>query len=100
MVPHTQVEETINAVLGSATAAVTALPDEQRGEKLVAFYAQNGISREELWDKLNQSDLPKLWIPKRENLYSIDSLPLLGSGKVDLRQIKAMAQEKVRRPVS
>jgi acyl-[acyl-carrier-protein]-phospholipid O-acyltransferase/long-chain-fatty-acid--[acyl-carrier-protein] ligase len=100
MVPHTQVEETINAVLGSATAAVTALPDEQRGEKLVAFYAQNGISREELWDKLNQSDLPKLWIPKRENLYSIDSLPLLGSGKVDLRQIKAMAQEKVRRPAS
>ena len=96
MVPHMKVEETINAVLGSAAAAVTALPDEQRGEKLVAFYAQNGISREELWDKLNQSDLPKLWIPKRENLYSIESLPLLGSGKVDLRQIKAMAQEKVR----
>jgi acyl-[acyl-carrier-protein]-phospholipid O-acyltransferase/long-chain-fatty-acid--[acyl-carrier-protein] ligase len=100
MVPHMKVEETINAVLGSAAAAVTALPDEQRGEKLVAFYAQNGISREELWDKLNQSDLPKLWIPKRENLYSIESLPLLGSGKVDLRQIKAMAQEKVRRPAS
>ncbi len=100
MVPHMKVEETINGVLGSAAAAVTALPDEQRGEKLVAFYAQNGISREELWDKLNQSDLPKLWIPKRENLYSIESLPLLGSGKVDLRQIKAMAQEKVRRPAS
>jgi acyl-[acyl-carrier-protein]-phospholipid O-acyltransferase/long-chain-fatty-acid--[acyl-carrier-protein] ligase len=100
MVPHMKVEETINAVLGNAAAAVTALPDEQRGEKLVAFYAQNGISREELWDKLNQSDLPKLWIPKRENLYSIESLPLLGSGKVDLRQIKAMAQEKVRRPAS
>ena len=100
MVPHMKVEETINAVLGSAAAAVTALPDEQRGEKLVAFYAQNGTSSEELWGKLNQSDLPKLWIPKRENLYSIEALPLLGSGKVDLRQIKAMAQEKVRRPAS
>lgn len=100
MVPHVKVEETINEVLGSAAAAVTALPDEQRGEKLVAFYAQNGISREELWDKLNRSGLPKLWIPKRENLYAIDSLPLLGSGKVDLREIKAMAQERIRRPGS
>jgi acyl-[acyl-carrier-protein]-phospholipid O-acyltransferase/long-chain-fatty-acid--[acyl-carrier-protein] ligase len=100
MVPHMKVEETINAVLGSASAAVTALPDAQRGEKLVVFYAQNGVSREELWEKLNQSDLPKLWIPKRENLYSVESLPLLGSGKVDLRQIKAMAQEKGQRPGS
>ena len=99
MVPHMKVEETINAVLGSAAAAVTALPDEQRGEKLVAFYAQNGMTKEELWDKLNQSELPKLWIPKRENLYAIESLPLLGSGKVDLRQIKAMAQERGQKPV-
>jgi acyl-[acyl-carrier-protein]-phospholipid O-acyltransferase / long-chain-fatty-acid--[acyl-carrier-protein] ligase len=97
MVPHVKVEETINQVLGSAAAVVTALPDEQRGEKLIAFYTQNGISREELWEKLNQSTLPKLWIPKRENLYSIDALPLLGSGKVDLRQIKAMAQERAHR---
>jgi acyl-[acyl-carrier-protein]-phospholipid O-acyltransferase/long-chain-fatty-acid--[acyl-carrier-protein] ligase len=100
MVPHMKIEETINAVLGSSAAAVTALPDAQRGEKLVVFYAQNGVSREELWEKLNQSDLPKLWIPKRENLYSVESLPLLGSGKVDLRQIKAMAQEKGQRPAS
>jgi acyl-[acyl-carrier-protein]-phospholipid O-acyltransferase/long-chain-fatty-acid--[acyl-carrier-protein] ligase len=97
MVPHMKIEETINAVLGSAAAAVTALPDEQRGEKLVAFYAQNGISREELWEKLNQSDLPKLWIPKRENLYAVESLPLLGSGKVDLKKIKTMAQDQAQR---
>jgi acyl-[acyl-carrier-protein]-phospholipid O-acyltransferase/long-chain-fatty-acid--[acyl-carrier-protein] ligase len=100
MVPHVKVEETINEVLGSAAAAVTALPDEQRGERLIAFYAQNGISREELWEKLNHSSLPKLWIPKRENLYPVDSLPLLGSGKVDLKQIKAMAQERATGPAS
>jgi acyl-[acyl-carrier-protein]-phospholipid O-acyltransferase/long-chain-fatty-acid--[acyl-carrier-protein] ligase len=94
MVPHMKVEETINEVLGTAGAAVTALPDEHRGEKLVAFYTQNGMSREELWEKLNETDLPKLWIPKRENLYAIPALPLLGSGKVDLRQIKAMAQDR------
>jgi acyl-[acyl-carrier-protein]-phospholipid O-acyltransferase / long-chain-fatty-acid--[acyl-carrier-protein] ligase len=94
MVPHMKVEETMNEVLGNPAAAVTALPDEQRGEKLVAFYAQNGINRDELWEKLNHSDLPKLWIPKRENLHAVEALPLLGSGKVDLRQIKSMAQER------
>ena len=100
MVPHMKVEEIINQALGSAASAVTALPDEQRGEKLIAFYAQNGITKEELWDRLNHSELPKLWIPKRENLHFIDSLPLLGSGKVDLKKIKAMAQELSQKTVA
>ncbi len=94
MVPHVKIEETINEVLGSAASAVTALPDPQRGEKLVAFYSQNGISRDELWNKLNQTDLPKLWIPKRENLHCIDAIPILGSGKADLKKLKALALEQ------
>jgi len=94
MVPHVKIEETINEVLGSAASAVTALPDPQRGEKLVAFYSQNGISRDELWSKLNQTDLPKLWIPKRENLHCIDAIPILGSGKADLKKLQALALEK------
>jgi acyl-[acyl-carrier-protein]-phospholipid O-acyltransferase / long-chain-fatty-acid--[acyl-carrier-protein] ligase len=98
MVPHMKVEEVINEAFGGIASAVTALPDEQRGERLIAFYAQNGVSKEDLWNKLNQSELPKLWIPKRENLYAIDALPLLGSGKVDLKKIKAMAQEKTQTP--
>jgi acyl-[acyl-carrier-protein]-phospholipid O-acyltransferase/long-chain-fatty-acid--[acyl-carrier-protein] ligase len=94
MVPHMKVEEIINEVLGSPASVVTALPDEHRGEKLIAFYAQNGVTKEELWEKLNHSELPKLWIPKREHLHFIDALPLLGSGKVDLKAIKAMALER------
>jgi acyl-[acyl-carrier-protein]-phospholipid O-acyltransferase / long-chain-fatty-acid--[acyl-carrier-protein] ligase len=52
------------------------------------------VSAEELWEKLNQSELPKLWIPKRENIYCIDSIPLLGSGKIDLKHVKRLAVEK------
>jgi acyl-[acyl-carrier-protein]-phospholipid O-acyltransferase / long-chain-fatty-acid--[acyl-carrier-protein] ligase len=99
MVPHVKIEEVINDVLGNAASVVTAIPDEQRGEKLIAFYTQNGIKKEELWEKLNQSELPKLWIPKRENLHLIDSIPLLGSGKVDLKKVKAMALEHAQKPV-
>ena len=74
--------------------SVTAIPDPQRGEKLVAFYTHNGISRDELWSNLHQTDLPKLWIPKRENLHVIETIPLLGSGKADLKKIKALALEQ------
>jgi acyl-[acyl-carrier-protein]-phospholipid O-acyltransferase/long-chain-fatty-acid--[acyl-carrier-protein] ligase len=40
---------------------------------------------------LNHSTLPKLWLPKRENLYWLEAMPLLGSGKVDLKTIKTLA---------
>ena len=94
MVPHMKIEEVINGILGNAASVVTAIADEQRGEKLIAFHTHNGTTSEELWDKLNQSELPKLWIPKRENLHWIESMPLLGSGKVDLKRIKRLAEEK------
>ena len=60
MVPHMKIEEVVNTILGEAASVVTAVPDEQRGEKLIAFYSRNGIVPDELWEKLNQSDLPKL----------------------------------------
>jgi len=93
MVPHVKVEEAINGILGNTASVVTSIPDPQRGEKLVAFYTLNGMPTDELWEKLNQSDLPKLWIPKRENFYWIESIPLLGSGKVDLKNVKRLAAE-------
>ena len=93
MVPHMRVEEVINSILGSAAPVVTAVPDSQRGEKLIALYSQNGITKEELWQRLNDSDLPKLWIPKRDDLFAIDSLPVLGSGKIDLKAAKNLARE-------
>ena len=40
MVPHLQIEEAIAGVLGDAPCAVTAVADEQRGERLVALYVQ------------------------------------------------------------
>jgi len=91
MVPHMKIEEIINEILGSPASVVTAIPDEQRGERLVVFYAKNGVSRDELWDKLNKSALPKIWIPKRDDLRPIDEIPILGSGKADLKKVKALA---------
>jgi acyl-[acyl-carrier-protein]-phospholipid O-acyltransferase/long-chain-fatty-acid--[acyl-carrier-protein] ligase len=92
MVPHVKVEESILSVLGDAACAVTGVPDEQRGERLVALYVCPAVTPAELWKRLSETDLPKLWLPKRENLYPVDSLPQLGTGKLDLRAVKVRAQ--------
>jgi acyl-[acyl-carrier-protein]-phospholipid O-acyltransferase/long-chain-fatty-acid--[acyl-carrier-protein] ligase len=86
------VEEAILNVLGDSACAVTGVPDEQRGERLVALYVHPTLSPSDLWQRLAETDLPRLWIPKRENLYCVDSLPQLGTGKLDLRGVKLRAQ--------
>ena len=92
MVPHLKVEEAILGVLGDASCAVTGVPDEQRGERLVALYVDPSVTPAELWQRLSQTDLPRLWLPKRENLHRVDELPQLGTGKLDLRALKLRAQ--------
>ena len=44
MVPHIRVEEALSTILGEAPCAVTGIPDEQRGERLVALYVDSGVS--------------------------------------------------------
>jgi acyl-[acyl-carrier-protein]-phospholipid O-acyltransferase/long-chain-fatty-acid--[acyl-carrier-protein] ligase len=94
MVPHIKVEEAINEILGDSLSAVTAIPDESRGERLIAFYVKPEVSPEELSSRLTDTDLPRLWIPRRDNLVPIDAIPTLGTGKVDLRGLKELAKRR------
>ena len=93
MVPHLKVEEAIYAIIGEHACAVTGIPDDQRGERLVALYTRPDLTPAELWRHLSETDLPKLWLPKRENIYQVDALPTLGTGKLDLVGVKAKAQQ-------
>ena len=95
MVPHIRVEDAISRVIGECPCAVTAIADDRRGERLVALYICPAISPSELWQRLAETDLPRLWLPKRENLYPLEALPLLGTGKLDLRGVKTRALELV-----
>jgi len=94
MVPHLRIEEAIGGALEYAACAVTAVADDRRGERLVALYVHE-MEPAELWQKLSATDLPRLWIPKRENLYRVESLPQLGTGKLDLCALKRRAEEFV-----
>ena len=93
MVPHVRIEEAIGAAIGDAPCAVAAVADDQRGERLVAMYVAPDVTPGDLWHKLAATGLPRLWVPKAENIYQVESLPVLGSGKLDLRGVKNLAQE-------
>ena len=94
MVPHLKVEDAINGVLGDLCSVVTAIPDPARGERLMAFYTRADVSPDALWDQLNSTDLPKLWIPRRDSLLRLAEIPTLGTGKVDLRRLRQLAIER------
>jgi acyl-[acyl-carrier-protein]-phospholipid O-acyltransferase/long-chain-fatty-acid--[acyl-carrier-protein] ligase len=92
MVPHMKVEEQLLALLPDlAGCAVTSVPDSDRGERLVAFYTDPTITPTDLWKKLSRTTLPKLWVPKREDLRFVDAIPTLGTGKTDLRAVRDLA---------
>jgi acyl-[acyl-carrier-protein]-phospholipid O-acyltransferase/long-chain-fatty-acid--[acyl-carrier-protein] ligase len=101
MVPHGKVEEVLRELLGDeAACCVTAVNDERRGERLVALVAsQNGLTAKDIWQKLMATDLPKLWIPKADDIRLVAALPLLGTGKLDLKAAKRMAAEQAPAPV-
>jgi len=92
MVPHMKIEEEIQAILSEPYGCVvTSTPDDVKGERLVAFYTDPAITPQQLWDRLSATTLPKLWVPKREDLRPIDAVPTLGTGKVDLRAVRQLA---------
>jgi len=97
MVPHVRIEQAVSEALDGAPCVVMATPDPGRGERLVVMYTHRDVSAAELWRRLQRSGLPKLWIPKQEDLFFVEELPPpLPSGKLDLRRLRALAMETVR----
>jgi acyl-[acyl-carrier-protein]-phospholipid O-acyltransferase/long-chain-fatty-acid--[acyl-carrier-protein] ligase len=93
MVPHLKIEEVVHEILGDQPCCVIGIPDDQRGERLALLYAQSDVGPAQLWQRLAATEAPRLWIPKRENIYLVDAIPTLGTGKLDLRGAKAKAVE-------
>jgi len=90
-----KIEDEIRAQLDEPhTCVVTAVPDAAKGERLVAFYTDPDVKPQDLWERLGRTELPKLWVPKREDLHCIEAIPTLGTGKTDLRAVRQLAVER------
>jgi acyl-[acyl-carrier-protein]-phospholipid O-acyltransferase/long-chain-fatty-acid--[acyl-carrier-protein] ligase len=93
MVSHTAVEEKLQQAAGLAdmTFIVTGVKDEKRGEKLVVLYANWDGDIEALLGKMRAAGVPNLWLPAKSSFYKVEQIPLLGTGKLDLKAVNELA---------
>jgi acyl-[acyl-carrier-protein]-phospholipid O-acyltransferase/long-chain-fatty-acid--[acyl-carrier-protein] ligase len=101
MVPHIRVEEVLRSLLLHAPGeeqelklVVTAVPDERKGERLVVVHKPLGQPLDELYAQLTKAELPNLWLPGRDSFLEVTEIPILGTGKVDLRGVKQVALDQ------
>lgn len=93
MVPHIKVEETLHEItcVTEQTFVVTGVPDESKGERLVVLHTATDAKLQECLEKLPSAGLPNLWVPRVNQFYHVKQIPILGTGKLDLRKIKEQA---------
>lgn len=99
MVPHLKIEEAALAAVADAACFVTGVPDERRGERILMLHTAEGVAPAQIIQQLQTAGLPALWIPKRDDVYLVEAIPMLGTGKVDLGKARALAIEKSREAV-
>ena len=93
MVPHLKIEERLQELAGVAEVAfvVLGVPDEKKGERLVVLHKLPEPGLPALLEKFSACDLPNLWKPKADAFYRVENFPMLGTGKLDLRDVKELA---------
>ncbi len=93
MIPHETIEAKIAEALNLAidddrAIAITGIPDPAKGEALVLLTTMD-IDPTDLRTKLAALGLSNLFIPRI--IHKIDAIPLLGSGKLDLKECRDLA---------
>jgi len=99
MVPHIQIENVIAGILDAdedegLLAAVTAVPDQRKGERLIVVHKSLQIEPSEICERLTAEGLPNLYVPSPDSFCEVDELPILGSGKLDLKGVRRIALER------
>lgn len=96
MVPHLAVEEALMRLVGDGDelkVAVSAVPDPRKGERLVVLHVPLDKTPQQLSRALQEMGLPNLFIPSPDSYYEVPEIPVLGTGKLDLRALKQRALE-------
>ena len=94
MVPHGTVEDAVAKALGLSdvedpVCVVTGIEDEAKGERLILLTSVD-CDAEKLRKDLATAGLSNLWIPRE--VRKVEEIPLLPTGKLDLREIKKLSQ--------
>jgi acyl-[acyl-carrier-protein]-phospholipid O-acyltransferase / long-chain-fatty-acid--[acyl-carrier-protein] ligase len=95
MVPHGTVEQHLHEILQAGHedevgVVIVGVGDVQKGEALVALVTKN-VDKEEVRKGFAERGLPNLWVPKQ--YIQIEKVPLLASGKLDLKNCQKIVVE-------
>jgi len=95
MVPHGTIEQQIIAAFDwdqtdGLVAMVTGIPDASKGEALVLLTTKD-VTLADVRAKLLAAGFANLWVPKV--ICKVDAVPVLGTGKTDLKACRALAIE-------
>ncbi|TVQ01256.1 MAG: acyl-[ACP]--phospholipid O-acyltransferase [Planctomycetaceae bacterium] len=99
MVPHIRIEEELAGCLSEGEqddqlrVCVTAVPDPKRGERLVVLHLPTERTVDELRERLTKAGLPNLFIPSADSFFEVEAIPLLGTGKLDLKGSRDLADQ-------
>ncbi len=94
MISHSAVEQALQEALGIQPnqLAVTGARDAKKGEKLIVVYTQELGDSAAFQEKIREAPIPNLWKPDPRNWMPVEALPVLGTGKVDLKGLKQLAE--------
>jgi acyl-[acyl-carrier-protein]-phospholipid O-acyltransferase/long-chain-fatty-acid--[acyl-carrier-protein] ligase len=98
MVSHLAVEDALTDIVGAAEdgsprVVVLSVPDRAKGERLVVIHTPLEQKSDELRKRLADAGLPNLYIPAENSFIQVDVLPFIGTGKLDLRKVRRIANE-------
>ena len=95
MVPHGTIEEHLQACSGRTERAfaVCGVPDERKGERLMVLTTLAAGDVADVLKKLGTRGLPALFVPRADQFVPVAALPVLGTGKLDLRRVKELCLE-------
>jgi acyl-[acyl-carrier-protein]-phospholipid O-acyltransferase/long-chain-fatty-acid--[acyl-carrier-protein] ligase len=93
MVPHIKIEDKLHELAGvtEQVFSVTAVPVEKNGERIMVVHTLSDEVLAPVFEKLTQCDLPALWKPRPNQFVRVEALPMLGTGKIDLRGVRQIA---------
>jgi acyl-[acyl-carrier-protein]-phospholipid O-acyltransferase/long-chain-fatty-acid--[acyl-carrier-protein] ligase len=93
MVPHGTIEEHLQVCCGKQERAfaVAGVPDLKKGERLAVLTTLSPTALPEVLALLQKRGLPALFVPRKDQFVHVAELPLLGTGKLDLRKVKEVA---------